>query len=104
MLKSIAKILVFVSSFIVFNPLIAGNVTTLYNVDILVADESAETRNQAFDQGLDEIFIRISGDSIVMDSLKRPTASRYVKQFSYEPVAELKVAVQRTCDGEILTG
>jgi hypothetical protein len=88
MLKSFAKILVFVSSFFVFNPLIAGSVTTLYNVDILVAGESAETRNQAFDQGLDEIFIRISGDSIVMDSLKRPTASRYVKQFSYEPVAE----------------
>ena len=88
MLKSIAKILIFVSSFIAFNPLIAGNVTTLYNVDILVSDESVETRNLAFDQGLDEIFIRISGNSIVMDSLKRPTASRYVKQFSYEPVAE----------------
>lgn len=88
MLKSIAKILVFVSSFFVFNPLYAGNVATLYDVDILVADESSGTRDQAFNQGLDEIFIRISGDSIVMDSLKRPTASRYVKQFSYEPVTE----------------
>ena len=88
MLKSIAKVLVFVSSFFVFNPLLAANVATLYDVDIRVADESAETRDQAFNQGLDEIFIRISGDSIVMDSLKRPAASRYVKQFSYEPVAE----------------
>jgi hypothetical protein len=90
MLKSIAKILIFVSSFFVFNPLFAKSVETLYDVDILVADESTEARNQAFNQGLDEIFIRISGDSIVMDSLKRPTASRYVKQFSYEPVAELE--------------
>jgi hypothetical protein len=88
MLKSIAKVLVFVSSFFVFNPLMATNMATLYDVDIRVADESAETRDQAFNQGLDEIFIRISGDSIVMDSLKRPAASRYVKQFSYEPVAE----------------
>ena len=88
MLKSIAKVLVFVSSFFVFNPLLATNVATLYDVDIRVADESAETRDQAFNQGLDEIFIRISGDSIVMDNLKRPAASRYVKQFSYESVAE----------------
>ena len=66
MLKSIAKILVFVSSFFVFNPLMAENVATLYDVDILVADESTETRDQAFNQGLDEIFIRISGDSIVI--------------------------------------
>ena len=57
MLKSIAKILVFVSSFFVFNPLMAENVATLYDVDILVADESVETRDLTFDQGLDEIFI-----------------------------------------------
>lgn len=94
MLKSIAKILVFVSSFFVFNPLMAENVATLYDVDILVADESTETRDQAFNQGLDEIFIRISGDSIVMDSLKRPAASRYVKQFSYEPVAEAETGTE----------
>jgi len=101
MLKSIAKILFFVSSFFVLNPLIAGNVTTLYDVDILVADESVKTQDLAFDQGLDEIFIRISGDSIIMDSLKRPTASRYVKQFSYELVAEPETDTDS--EGEPLT-
>lgn len=66
----------------------ASLVDSLYGVDILVADESAEVREQAFQQGLDEVFIRIAGDSIVMDKLKRPSASRYVQLFSYEPVAD----------------
>jgi len=64
----------------------ASLVESLYDVDILVADESTSVREQAFQQGLDEVFIRIAGDSIVMDKLKRPEPSRYVRQFSYEPV------------------
>jgi len=64
----------------------ASQVVSLYDADILVADESTGTREQAFQQGLDEVFIRIAGDSVVMDKLKRPTPSRYVRQFSYEPV------------------
>jgi uncharacterized protein len=64
----------------------ASLVASLYDVDILVADESTSVREQAFQQGLDEVFIRIAGDSVVMDKLKRPVPSRYVRQFSYEPV------------------
>jgi hypothetical protein len=64
----------------------ASQVDSLYDVDILVADESTSVREQAFQQGLDEVFIRIAGDSIVMDKLKRPIPTRYVRQFSYEPV------------------
>jgi len=64
----------------------AAHVASLYDIDILVADESSAVREQAFQQGLDEVFIRISGDSIVMDKLKRPLPSRYIKQFSYDPV------------------
>lgn len=86
MLKFIAKIFVFVSILSAFNQAIAGRVDALYDVEILVTDESVVTREQAFRQGLDEVFVRISGDSIVMSKLKRPLASRYVKQFSYEPV------------------
>ncbi len=65
---------------------IVDQAASLYNVDVLVANESADTRWRALKNGLDEVFIRISGDSIVMDKLKRPPASRYVKQYSYEPV------------------
>ena len=80
------KIFVFVSLFLLINqPAIASN-TALYDVHVLVIDESADTRWRVFKEGLDEVFIRISGDSIVMDKLKRPPASRYIKQYSYEPV------------------
>ncbi|MCG6937454.1 MAG: DUF2066 domain-containing protein [Gammaproteobacteria bacterium] len=107
MLKFTAKILVFVSVLLVSYQAAAGLVASLYDVEILVTDESAEVRNQAFEQGLDEVFVRISGDSIVMDKLKRPPASRYVKQFSYEPLsASAADAVTGTTAselGEVLT-
>ncbi|MFV9615665.1 MAG: DUF2066 domain-containing protein [Gammaproteobacteria bacterium] len=70
----------------VFKPAIAGHATELYKVDILVVDESASVRQAAFKQGLDEVFIRLSGDSIIMDKLKRPAAATYVKQYSYDPL------------------
>lgn len=78
---------------------LASQVVGLYDVDILVVDKSTSVRQQAFQQGLDEVFIRISGDSVVMHKLKRPSASRYVKQFSYEPVQQSTLNAQ----GENLT-
>ncbi len=66
----------------------ASHALALYDVDILVTDEATDTRWGTLKQGLDEVFVRISGDSIVMDKLKRPPSSRYVKQFSYHPVQD----------------
>jgi len=86
MLNSNGKIFFFVSLLFAFSQVLAGQVVSLYDVDILVVDESADTRWRVFNEGLDEVFVRISGDSIVMDKLKRPPASRYVKQYSYDPV------------------
>ena len=86
MLNFLTKIFVFVSLLFTFNQLMAGQVSGLYDVDIAVADESASVRWAAMKQGLDQVFIRISGDSIVMDKLKRPTAKTYIKQYSYEPI------------------
>ncbi|MBE9559381.1 MAG: DUF2066 domain-containing protein [Proteobacteria bacterium] len=80
------KIFVFISLFLLINPLAIASNAALYDVDVLVVDESADTRWRVFKEGLDEVFIRISGDSIVMDKLKRPPASRYIKQYSYDPV------------------
>ena len=79
-----AKLVVFVSLLLLLNQAVAD--TALYDVDVLVVDESADTRWRVFKEGLDEVFIRISGDSIVMDKLKRPAASRYVNRYSYVPV------------------
>lgn len=86
MLNFKTKMFFFVSLLFVFNQVMAERVEGLYDVDVLVADESASVRWAAFKQGLDEVFIRISGDSVVMDKLKRPTPKTYVKQYSYEPV------------------
>ncbi len=82
------KIFVFVSLLIVFNQAAVAASALLYDVEVLVVDESADTRWRVFKEGLDEVFIRISGDSIVMDKLKRPPASRYIKQYSYDPVEQ----------------
>ncbi len=87
MLNFSAKILAFVSILLTSNLATAGQLASLYYVAIPVIDESAEVRLLAFDQGLDEVFVRISGDSIIMDKMKRPPSSRYVKQFSYEPLS-----------------
>ncbi len=83
----------------VLKPAMAAYATKLYQVDVLVVDESASVRRNAFKQGLDEVFIRLSGDSIIMDKLKRPSAATYVKQYSYEPVEE-PITNQR---GKLLT-
>lgn len=88
MFKSTAKIFVFVSLLFIFNSATASPSDALYEVDILVTDESANVRWGAFKQGLDQVFVRISGDSIIMDKLKRPAPTTYVKQYSYDPVDE----------------
>ena len=64
----------------------AGQNLNLYDVTLPVADESALSRNQAFAEGLRQVFIRLSGDSIIATKLKLPAASAYVKQYSYQPV------------------
>ena len=91
MLNLKAKIPFFVSLLFVINllmvdPSMASQVRGLYEVDILVKDEGADQRWAAFVKGLDEVFVRIAGDSIVMDKLKRPAPKAYVKRYSYEPV------------------
>ena len=86
--KIFSKITISISLLMLFNPAIAGRSTDLYDVEMLVVDESAATRWGAFKRGLDEVFIRISGDSIVMDKLKPPAPTAYVKQYSYVPLEE----------------
>ena len=99
MLNSNGKIFFFVSLLFAFSQAQAGQSVSLYDVEALVADESADTRWRVLKEGLDEVFVRISGDSIVMDKLKRPAASRYVKQYSYVPVEN----PESNADGELLS-
>ena len=99
MLNSNGKIFFFVSLLFAFSQAQAGQSVSLYDVEALVADESADTRWRVLKEGLDEVFVRISGDSIVMDKLKRPAASRYVKQYSYAPVEN----PESNADGELVS-
>ena len=64
-----------------------AGLVALYDVEVLVTDESSDVRQQAFIEGMNEIFVRIAGDSIVMDKLASPEARHYVKKYSYVPVA-----------------
>jgi len=68
-----------------------------YVVNILVADQSKSTREQAFQRGLNKIFDRILGSSI--DEAERPESRNYVQQFSYQPLEEIEI----TSDWEILS-
>ncbi len=76
----------------------AGERASLYDVQIDVVDESAPTRQAAFRQGLEEVFIRLSGDSVIASKLNLPSASGYVKLYRYQPVEQPVV----TDDGEVL--
>lgn len=67
-------------------PLMTAHASSLYDVEILVPDESQASRWRAFVRGLDEVFVRVAGDSVIMSKIKRPPASRYVQKFSYEPL------------------
>lgn len=70
---------------------------SLYDVEIAVADESAEARWGAFVQGMREVFIRIAGDSIILDKMKQPQPTPYVKQYTYLPIETPSEAA----DGEV---
>jgi uncharacterized protein len=98
MLNSNGKIFFFVSLLFACAQALAGPAASLYDVEALVVDESADTRQRVFKEGLDEVFVRISGDSIIMDKLKAPAASRYVKQYSYNLLAN----PETNEDGELL--
>jgi uncharacterized protein len=58
-------------------------VADLYNVKISVTDQNAKARNAAFDDGLAEVLIRVSGNHAVLEKLRIPAASAYVQQYFY---------------------
>lgn len=71
----------------------------LYDVTMKVVDESKSVRTRAFARGLEEVFIRLSGDSIISSRLKMPSPGSYVKQYSYQLIETPEV----TSDGELLS-
>ncbi len=85
-LKYIAKLFFFLPFLLTSWQLQAADSPSLYMVDILVTGQAIDVRERAFQRGLDEVFVRISGDSGVMEKLQRPVSRSYVQRFSYEPL------------------
>ena len=70
----------------------------LHDVTMKVVDESQSVRSRAFARGLEEVFIRLSGDSTISSRLKMPSPGAYVKQYSYQALETPEV----DSDGELL--
>ena len=60
-------------------------------ISFRVADQTKEVREQAFQRGLNAMFVRFSGNSGVMKKLERPESRVYVQQFSYEPLKTIVI-------------
>ncbi len=76
----------------------AGQNLNLYDAAIPVTNESRAVRRRAFASGLEEVFIRLSGDSIIASKLKLPTPRSYVKRYSYQPITQSEV----TAEGKVI--
>lgn len=61
-------------------------VDDLFEVEILVPDESTAIRRVALSDGLAEVLVRVSGDRDILQKLRPPSASAYVKQFRYAAI------------------
>ena len=61
----------------------------LFEVEISVPDESKAIRRVALSDGLAEVLVRVSGDRNILQKLKPPSASAYVKQFRYTATESL---------------
>lgn len=98
-LKAWALLLIFMVSLLGSLQLQAASNAVDDRVTIRVADQTREVREQAFQRGLDKMFIRIMGDTSVLKTLERPESRRFVQQFRYEPLTTTVFDEQ----GELLT-
>lgn len=89
--KSIAFVLVLLFTALPALPLHAEVIETLYEVEMPVVDQDAKTRREAFDAGLKEVLIRITGDRNIFSLIKLPYSASYVKQYRYSGLDDLSV-------------
>lgn len=71
----------------------------LFEVEIPVPNESKAIRQAALADGLAEVLVRVSGDSGIIQKLRPPSASAYVKQFRYVAI-EPQAASNRQPDAD----
>ena len=62
---------------------------TMFDVEVRVPDQSRVVQDAAFTKGLQQVLVRLSGDSRVLQKLKLPPAGRYVRQFRYDKLTDV---------------
>lgn len=70
-------------------PTMAGQNSSdsLFKVNVQVPEQSKMVQQAAFTSGLQQVLVRLSGDSRVLQKLTLPPAGRYVRQFRYDKTA-----------------
>ncbi|UZE95003.1 DUF2066 domain-containing protein [Alkalimarinus alittae] len=87
-IKTLAK-LAFLTFILSFSGLLtAAQISGLYQSDVLVSSQSAAERQEAFNLALNEVLVRVSGKTSVLDNAQLMDVAKqpdqFVQKFSYE--------------------
>ena len=98
-------LLVWLLPLLIVSPGHAEVVEDLYAVTVPVSDGEPYTRQLAFDEGLAQILIRVTGNSELFSVIKLPRSSPFVLQFQYSELdpaqkTKLMAAVASDIDGK----
>ncbi len=76
-------------------PLQAAVITQVYEVTLPVVNQQRDVRNAAFEQGLVEVSIRVSGSSMAPAQLDIKKATQMVSQYRYQQMSESEISAYR---------
>jgi len=82
----------------------AAVVESLYEVEVPVVDQDAGTQRAAFNQGLKEVLIRVTGDRNIFSLIKLPRSASYVKQFQYREFENKDIRAENQSNDIVLSG
>ncbi len=76
-------------------PLQAAVISQVYEVTLPVVNQQRDVRNAAFEQGLVEVSIRVSGSSMAPTQLDIKKATQMVSQYRYQQMTESEINAYR---------
>ena len=88
-----SKTVFFSIFFLICLPLVAQSATIerVYEVTQPVASQQSDIRNAAFQQGLIEVAVRVSGNSLTPTQLNLNQAGRLVRQYRYQQMEQAEI-------------
>ncbi len=69
----------------------AAEIKQMFEVNLPVVNQEADIRKAAFEQGLIEVAVRVSGTSLAPTQLELSEASRLISQYRYRAMSEQEV-------------